>query len=216
MKIVNNSVRFSTYSYLVVPRKCMILLLIFCPFRVPYNLKFLRCQYYCFGQILLKKVYTCSWSPMNSKFHGINFCGCALTCEIYENIPSSKNFRLYGIKIWLPGNILVCCFKVCYYSNWHRFISRSKQLKALCHDIRLISSKGKNTDKGYRAHMMLETSNALQREPQMADLNIRHKLISCSPRPIFICCVGACRFITRQSVLIAWHNAFKAQPSMLW
>ena len=63
--------------------------------------------------------------------------------------------------------------------------------------------------------MMLEMLNALQREPQMADLNIRRELISHSPRPIFICCVGACGFITRRSALIAWHNAFKAQPSML-
>ena len=62
--------------------------------------------------------------------------------------------------------------------------------------------------KGYRAHTMLETSNALQREPQRADLNVRYKLISCPPRPVFICRVGACGFISRQSALIVWHNAF--------
>ena len=59
--------------------------------------------------------------------------------------------------------------------------------------------------------MMLETSNALQREPQRADLNMRHELISCPPHPVFICCVGACGFISRQSALIAWHNAFNAK-----
>ena len=32
--------------------------------------------------------------------------------------------------------------------------------------------------KGYRTHTMLETSNALQREPQQADLNMRRELIS--------------------------------------
>ena len=46
--------------------------------------------------------------------------------------------------------------------------------------------------KGYRAYiMMLEMSNTLQREPQRADLNMRHELISCPPCPVFICCVGA-------------------------
>ena len=56
---------------------------------------------------------------------------------------------------------------------------------------------------------MLETSNVLQREPQWADLNIRRELISRPPRPVFICRVGACGFISRQSALLAWHNAFK-------
>ena len=58
---------------------------------------------------------------------------------------------------------------------------------------------------------MLETSNSLQREPQRADLNIRCELISRPPRPVFICHVGACGFISRQSALIAWHNAFKLE-----
>ena len=62
--------------------------------------------------------------------------------------------------------------------------------------------------KGYRAHTMLEMSNSLQRELQQADLNTRHKLISRPPRPVFICRVGACGFISRQSALIVWHNAF--------
>ena len=62
---------------------------------------------------------------------------------------------------------------------------------------------------GCRAHAMLETSNTLQGKPQWAYLTIRHKLISCLPCPVFICCVGVCGFISRQSVLIAWHNACK-------
>ena len=33
-------------------------------------------------------------------------------------------------------------------------------------------------NKGYRAHMMLEMLNMLQREPQQVDLNIRCELIS--------------------------------------
>ena len=48
--------------------------------------------------------------------------------------------------------------------------------------------------KGYRACMTLEMLNALQREPQWADLNVRHKPISCLPCPV---------------ALIAWHNAVK-------
>ena len=63
-------------------------------------------------------------------------------------------------------------------------------------------------DKGYRAYTMLETSNSLQRELQRADLNTRCKLISRPPRPAFICHMGTCGFISRQSALIAWHNAF--------
>ena len=55
---------------------------------------------------------------------------------------------------------------------------------------------------------MLETSNALQREPQQADLNVRRKLISRPPRPVFIFCMGVCGLISRQSALIARHNAF--------
>ena len=62
--------------------------------------------------------------------------------------------------------------------------------------------------KGYRAHMMLEMLNSQQREPQRADLNMRRELISCLPCPVFIWCVGECRFISWQSALIAWHNAF--------
>ena len=62
--------------------------------------------------------------------------------------------------------------------------------------------------KGYRAYKMLETLNSLQREPQQTDLNMRHKLISRLPRPVFICCVSICMFTSRQSALIAWHNAF--------
>ena len=52
-------------------------------------------------------------------------------------------------------------------------------------------------DKGYRAHTMVETSNALQREPQRADLNLRRERISHPPHPVFIFHVGACRFISR-------------------
>ena len=63
--------------------------------------------------------------------------------------------------------------------------------------------------KGCRAHTMLETSNSLQTEPQGADLNMRRELVSHSPRPVFICHVGAGGFINRQSALIAWHNVFK-------
>ena len=44
--------------------------------------------------------------------------------------------------------------------------------------------------KGYRAHTMLETLNALQIEPQQADLNVRRELISRPPCPVFICRVG--------------------------
>ena len=62
--------------------------------------------------------------------------------------------------------------------------------------------------KGYRADTMLETSNVLQREPQRADLNMRRELISHLPHPVFIFHVGTCGFISRQSALIAWHNAF--------
>ena len=69
--------------------------------------------------------------------------------------------------------------------------------------------KGKNMDKGYTAHTMLETSNSLQTEPQRADLNKGCELISCPPHPVFVYRVGACRFISRQSALIVWHNAFK-------
>ena len=69
--------------------------------------------------------------------------------------------------------------------------------------------KGKNTDKGYRARMVLETSNTLQRKPQLAELNMRYKLLIHPPRPVFIYHVGTSRFISRQSALIAWHNAFK-------
>ena len=70
--------------------------------------------------------------------------------------------------------------------------------------------KNKNTDKGYRARMMLETLNLLQTEPQRADLNMRCELVSHLPRPVFICLVGACGFISRQSALIAWRNAFNS------
>ena len=56
---------------------------------------------------------------------------------------------------------------------------------------------GKNTDKGYRAHTMLETSNTLQREPQPADLNMRRELISCPPCPVFIFRMGEYGFIIR-------------------
>ena len=52
--------------------------------------------------------------------------------------------------------------------------------------------------KGYRAHTMLETSNSLQREPQRADLNMRREVITRPPRPVFICHVDACGFISRQ------------------
>ena len=51
--------------------------------------------------------------------------------------------------------------------------------------------------KGYRAHAMLETLNSLQREPQWADLNTRHELISRLPCPLFIWCMGMCGFISR-------------------
>ena len=68
--------------------------------------------------------------------------------------------------------------------------------------------KGKNTDKGYRTHTMLETSNLLQREPKRSDLNTRRELISRLPRPVFICRVGVGGFISRQSTLIARHNVF--------
>ena len=64
--------------------------------------------------------------------------------------------------------------------------------------------KGKNTDKGYRAYTMLKTSNSLQTESQRAYLNMRHELINFPPRPGFICRVGSCRFISRQSALIVW------------
>ena len=56
--------------------------------------------------------------------------------------------------------------------------------------------------------MMLETSNLLQREPQRADLNTRHKLISHPLHPVFICHVGACGFISRQSAIV-WHSDYK-------
>ena len=58
---------------------------------------------------------------------------------------------------------------------------------------------------------MLEMSNELQREPQRADLNIRCELSTCLPHPVFVCHVGVCRFISRQSALIAWYNAFNLQ-----
>ena len=55
------------------------------------------------------------------------------------------------------------------------------------------------------------------REPQRAGLNMRRKVISRLPSgPVFICHVGACGFISRQSALIAWHNAFKAVLSYPW
>ena len=63
--------------------------------------------------------------------------------------------------------------------------------------------------KGHKAHTMLDMSNSLQREPKRADLNTRCELIGRPPRPVFICHVGMGGFISRQSALIAWHNAFK-------
>ena len=68
--------------------------------------------------------------------------------------------------------------------------------------------------KGYKANTMLEMLNALQREPQQADLNMRRELISCPSCPVFICHVGACGFISRQSALIAWHNAVKRATNL--
>ena len=65
--------------------------------------------------------------------------------------------------------------------------------------------------KGYRA---FETLNSLQKEPQRTDLNMRCELINRPPRPIFICCVGTCRFISMQSALIVWHHAFKGQAKL--
>ena len=62
-----------------------------------------------------------------------------------------------------------------------------------------------------QVRMILETLNSLQREPQRADLNTRHKLISHLPHPVFNCHMGACRFISTQSALIVWHNAFNVQ-----
>ena len=44
-------------------------------------------------------------------------------------------------------------------------------------------------------------SSLLQREPHRADLNMRCKLISCLPCPIFICHVGVYGFVSRQSAL---------------
>ena len=60
----------------------------------------------------------------------------------------------------------------------------------------------------YRAHTMFEMSNALPREPQRADLNTRRELISRPACLVFICRLGMCGFISRQSAFIAWHNAF--------
>ena len=60
---------------------------------------------------------------------------------------------------------------------------------------------------------MLETSNSLQRVPQLADLNMRREFISHLSCPVFIWHVGACGFISWQSALIAWHNAIKAPYS---
>ena len=58
--------------------------------------------------------------------------------------------------------------------------------------------KGKSTvSKGYKAPTMLETSNPLQKEPQQAGLNMRREVISRPPRPVFICRVGTCGFISR-------------------
>ena len=55
---------------------------------------------------------------------------------------------------------------------------------------------------------MLETLNAEALSAVRSDLNMRHELISCPPCPVFICRMGACGFISSQSALIAWHNAF--------
>ena len=68
----------------------------------------------------------------------------------------------------------------------------------------------KDKSKGYRAYTILETSNMLQSESQWADLNIKCELIRCLPHPVFISRVGACRFISKQSDLIVWHNAFNS------
>ena len=61
--------------------------------------------------------------------------------------------------------------------------------------------KGKNTDKDYRAHMMLETLNSLQIEPQRVDLLVVHHA-----QFSFTACVRA-----GSSAFIAWHNAFNDQ-----
>ena len=60
-----------------------------------------------------------------------------------------------------------------------------------------------------------ETLNSLHRQPLQVDMNMRCKPISHPPRPVFICRLG---FISRQSALIAWHNALnytiKARPTV--
>ena len=53
-------------------------------------------------------------------------------------------------------------------------------------------------DKGYRAHMMLEKSNAQQREPQRAGFEYGHELISHPPHPGFIYCVCADSLVGNQ------------------
>ena len=61
--------------------------------------------------------------------------------------------------------------------------------------------------KGSRADMLLEMSNAITEQASAGRFESTCELTSHPPRPMFIYYVGACGFISRQSALIAWHNA---------
>ena len=69
--------------------------------------------------------------------------------------------------------------------------------------------------KGSRADRLLEMSSARQSEPQRADLNLHARTYQQSATPHVHLPRGRVRlhYISRQSALIAWHNAFKGTVS---
>ena len=66
-------------------------------------------------------------------------------------------------------------------------------------------------NKGYRAHTctILEMSELAAEGASASRLEYETRTYKPSTMPSFICHVGACGFVSRQSTLIAWHNAFK-------
>ena len=64
--------------------------------------------------------------------------------------------------------------------------------------------------KGSRADRLLEMSSARQSEPQWADLNLYARTYQQSATPHVHLPHGVSGFISRQSALIAWHNAFNS------
>ena len=62
--------------------------------------------------------------------------------------------------------------------------------------------------KGSRAYTMPEKSNALQSEPQRGDLNVHTNLSAIRHAQCTFTTWARAVSISRQSALIAWHNAF--------